>query len=280
MDSRSIPHRCSSCLEADDQESEAERRRRRAQGHHVVLRRHQDDVPRVRLGSRREGDPEVARSGVLASGIGGVSSPGIASERETGRLTLQKTVITRSYGSTQVEGEQRTIGPGDSLWRILIQEKALSERRFSQYLNLVRALNPQIKRLDVLKVGDGLFVPLNPDEALGLELAANKGTTESSPPRPAAMREYRVKRGDALYLILRRELRITSDRELTLYMALLNDLNPQKKNWDILREGEILRLPAIDTTATKTGKGLKPSDPLRLGEGEAAGPFQQPADRA
>ena len=196
-----------------------------------------------------------------------VSGAGIASERDTGRLSLQKTVITRSYGSTQFEGEQRTIGPGDSIWRILIQEKGLSERRFGQYLNLLRALNPQIKRLDVLKVGDSLFVPLNPDEALGLEIGVNQHAPASRPARPAALREYRVKSGDALYLILRRELQIVSKRELATYVALVKDLNPQKKNWDLLREGEILRLPAIRKVATKMGKELKPAHPLRPGEG-------------
>src|SRR5688572_16296169 len=67
--------------------------------------------------------------------------------KETGQLRLQKTVRTREYKGKEIEGEERAIAPGESLWRILIREKGLSERHFSQYLVLLRGVNPQIKSL-------------------------------------------------------------------------------------------------------------------------------------
>jgi len=75
-------------------------------------------------------------------------------QNETGPLMLQKKAQSREYQGREVEGEDRRIGPGDSIWRILVKEKGLSENRFSQYLVIIRGLNPKISNIDVLKVGD------------------------------------------------------------------------------------------------------------------------------
>ena len=72
-------------------------------------------------------------------------------QNETGQLTLQKTAQSREYQGREVEGEDRRVGPGDSIWRMLVKEKGLSENRFSQYLVIIRGLNPQIKKIDVLR---------------------------------------------------------------------------------------------------------------------------------
>lgn len=226
--------------------------------------------------------PVFCLAGLLASDLFAQTPSSDYSEGETGRLTFQKTVITRPYGGKEVEGEERAIGTGDSLWRILIQERGLSQRRFSRYLTLMHALNPQLKSPDLLNVGDSLFVPLHPDQVLGFESAAEKRapsplpsatargeSVERGPAGFAPTREYRVEVGDTLYLIMRRELRIVSERELAAYFALVKDLNPGRKNWDLLREGEILRLPAMGETATKIVKEIKLSHPIPPGEDRA-----------
>jgi hypothetical protein len=53
-----------------------------------------------------------------------------------------------------------------------------------------------------------------------------------------------VKRGNHLYQILREQLKITDEKELATYYALVKDLNPQRKEWDVLQEGEVIQLPA------------------------------------
>src|SRR5215510_6872399 len=66
-------------------------------------------------------------------------------QNETGPLMLQKRAQSREYQGREVEGEDKRIGPGDSIWRILVKEKGLSENRFSQYLVIIRGLNPKIR---------------------------------------------------------------------------------------------------------------------------------------
>ena len=102
-------------------------------------------------------------------------------QNETGELTLRKTAQSREYQGREVEGEDKRVGPGDTLWRMLVKEKGLPEKRFSQYLVIIRGLNPQIKKIDVLRVGDSVFIPLRPDDLLGAPPVSAKADVQRSP---------------------------------------------------------------------------------------------------
>src|SRR5688500_14332594 len=65
------------------------------------------------------------------------------------QMYLRKSADTREYQQQTVEGENRQIAPGDSLWRILIQEKSLPERKFAQYVAMIQRLNPQLKSTSI-----------------------------------------------------------------------------------------------------------------------------------
>lgn len=202
---------------------------------------------------------------VLVVDIGAQEPSRDRGRNETGQLTLQKNAQSREYQGREVEGEDRRVGPGDTLWRILVKEKGLPESRFSQYLVIVRGLNPQIKKIDVLRVGDNVFIPLRPDELLTATSLSAKEDTRASAATRGATKEYRVKQGEYLYQILREQLGITNDRDLALYYALVKDLNPERKNWDALSGGDVLRLPSsgksteVATAERKTAGEIEPS---------------------
>ena len=111
-------------------------------------------------------------------------------------LELRRTARSREYQGRTVDGEDRVVRKGDSLWRILIQEKSLPQKSFSRYVILIGSLNPGLKNPDLLPVGDTLFIPLEPDQILGLKPAVAKEDTKA----------YRVKQGDRLYDVLRDQL--------------------------------------------------------------------------
>lgn len=188
-----------------------------------------------------------------------------AGAADGGQLTLRRSAQTREYKGQDYEGEDRVINPGDSLWQILVKEKGLPEARFSQALVVIRGLNPQLKQLNILRIGDRVFIPLQPDVAPPLQNAEAK----SEEPRPASIsvgrgkvRDYRVKAGDHLYQVLREQLGMKDDRELAQYYALVKDLNPQRKNWDVLLEGETIRLPDLPgREAIVAGKAERGSAP-------------------
>jgi hypothetical protein len=174
-------------------------------------------------------------------------------QNETGELTLRKTAQSREYQGRAVEGEEKQVGPGDTLWRMLVKEKGLPEKRFSQYLVIIRGLNPQIKKIDVLRVGDSIFIPLRPDDLLGSPPASAKADGQSAAIAQGGIKEYRVKQGEHLYQILREQLGISNDREVASYYALVKDLNPERKNWDALLGGDVIHLPFPDKSPDFTG---------------------------
>ena len=193
---------------------------------------------------------------------------------ESGQIMLRKSIGEREYKGKTVEGEERRIAPGDSLWRILIQEKGLSSQRFSQYIVVIRGLNPGLSPNGALRIGDTIFIPLRPDEVLQLPNAPSERRAALAPPGKGATQEYRIRAGDHLYQILRERLGITDERQLAMYYSLVKDLNPQKKNWDLLVEGETIRLPVFADTAEARSLANRAVPESKSGagrEGAAAG---------
>lgn len=167
-------------------------------------------------------------------------------------ISLRRSAQSRSYQGRDVEGEERQIGPGDTLWRILVREKGLPGQNFRSYLVVVRGLNPQIKDPQVLRVGDKLFIPLHPDQLAGARPVPEGGAERTTNGRGATI-NYRVKAGEHLYQILREQLKLTDERKVAQHYALIKDLNPERNTWDALSEGEVIRLPSTNQNPQTAG---------------------------
>ena len=189
----------------------------------------------------------------VSCGLLGVVGLGHAQEQSApttrvgpAEMNLRKSVIAREFQGRRFAGEERQIASGDSLWRILVEERGLPERRFHSYLIIIRGLNPQVKSLDVLRVGDRLFIPLRLDK---LEQAPSSAVPAAAEHRPAGSGQtvnYRIKEGDYLYRILRDQMKLFDPRKLAEYYALVKDLNPERRDWDNLLEGDVIRLPVTE----------------------------------
>lgn len=185
-----------------------------------------------------------------------------APRADAAEINLRKEVRVREYQGRQISGEERQIGRGDSLWRILVEEKGVPERRFRSYLVVIRGLNPQIKNLDILRAGDKVFIPIRLGDVEEATPRTEAARVEAIPAGSGRTVNYRVKAGESLYRILREQFKLSEERKVAQYASLVKDLNPQRKGeWDTLREGEILRLPAIDridSAQKDSGKGQPP----------------------
>jgi len=230
--------------------------------------------------SRRHLVSVIAGAALLFPALSHAQSPasGSAPAGES-QITLRKNVQTRDYRGNAVEGEERTVGRGDSLWRILIQEKGLPEKRFRSYLVVIRGLNPQVKDMNVLRVGDAIFIPLKPDEVIGAPSATSGSATVPQPlPTGGTTVNYRVKAGEHLYKILRDQLGVRDEKEAWRYYALTKDLNPEKKDWNVLFEGETIRLPSVVPVQEAAGRrGSAAPEPTSLTETRAPVPPAQTA---
>lgn len=196
----------------------------------------------------------------LAMSICAQEPPRSDAQGEKAQLELRKAVKTRPYQGRLVEGEERVISRGDSLWRILIQEKGLSQKRFSGYLVVIGALNPDIEKLDILQVGETLFIPISPDEILGIRVPTAKSAAREETKGQAKV--YRVQRGDTLYKIIRDQLGLVELREIDAAFSRVKVLNPQKRDWDLLLVGESIRLPrSEEKQPAPTPEVEKPAPP-------------------
>lgn len=184
-------------------------------------------------------------------------------------ISLRRSAQSRPYQGRDVEGEERQIGPGDTLWRILVREKGLPGQNFRSYLVVVRGLNPQIKDPQVLRVGDKLFIPLRPDQIAGAQPTSDT-PAERTPGGRGATINYQVKAGEHLYQILREQLKLTDDRKVAQHYALVKDLNPERKAWDTLAAGEVIRLPSVNPST----QSASAREENRLAQKAAAGANQ------
>ena len=188
-------------------------------------------------------------------------------------LSLRKSVNTREYRGQEVQGEERQVGRGDTLWRILVEEKGLSGKQFRSYLVVIRGLNPEVKNLDVLRVGDKIFIPLRTEELVEGTAKREVAAVERTSSGRGATIDYRVKAGEHLYQILREQLKVSEERKIAQYYALVKDLNPERKNWDTLVEGEIIRLPTTGRMQEATASAPIPAvEPKRAGEAVVGSP--------
>jgi hypothetical protein len=183
----------------------------------------------------------------LVIGLAHAQSQPAPSRTESAEINLRKSIVVREYQGRQVSGEEHQIGRGDSLWRILVEEKGVGDRRFHSYLVVIRGLNPQIKNLDVLRAGDKIFIPLKLGDIEEAPARAGAGAGEALRSNAGRTITYQVKSGEYLYRILRERYKDADDRKIAQYVALVKDLNPERQNWESLHGGEIIRLPALDS---------------------------------
>jgi hypothetical protein len=190
----------------------------------------------------------------------------IPQQGDVAQLKFRKTIKTRDYQGKQVEGEERIVSPGDSLWKFLVQEKGIPEKQFPRYVTIIGTLNPHLKNPNVLEVGDTVFIPIRPGEIVGITIPA-RGKSEA--------KIYSVKPGDHLFKILREQLGIRGAGEIINTVRQVEGMNPGKKNWNILFVGEALMLPGrIQPKEFASQEVKKPSEKTIATDGSGKLPLQ------
>jgi hypothetical protein len=208
---------------------------------------------------------------------------------ETGsaEISLRRAIGAREYKGRTIEGDEREVRSGDTLWHILVREKGLAGERFKEYFVLIRGLNPQLTTPEALRVGDKIFIPLKANEVLALQAAsAPAESAERVAMGQGKIQDYIVKSGEHLYQILRTQLGVLEDRKLWQYFALVKDLNPQRTNWDVIETGETIRLPAAGgesetgTLASRAPRAVSGAEPVNVETRMAMIPTAQPKPAA
>ncbi|MEN6507851.1 MAG: LysM peptidoglycan-binding domain-containing protein [Smithella sp.] len=152
-------------------------------------------------------------------------SQALAQTEDTARLTFSKTAVSKKPAHAY------TVQEGDVLSEIINNLPGVTRKNISNYYKATRDLNPNITDSNKLYVGQKILLP---GESA---LKASKKTI------PAGSQTYRVKKGDTLTHIIRRDLRTKSGSQTQKVLLLIKSLNPEIHDVNRIYIGQIVRLP-------------------------------------
>ena len=172
----------------------------------------------------------------------------VAAKEDTAQITLRKTAVHRNKLYTY------TVKKGDLLSTIIKNIPGVTAKDISNNYQLIKELNPNISDLDNLETGQSLVLPGKP-----VTVAEEKELTP--PPAVTAAissirgKHYTIKRGDTLFKIIRRELKITKTN-IPKTLRIIKSINPGIRNVNKIYAGKIIKLPG-KTIFVKTPEETK-----------------------
>ena len=153
--------------------------------------------------------------------------PAAAQEGETlPRIFFEKKVYSDTAGGKQSFFETHTVEKGDTLWKILERNEALTPDRYTELLKEFRRANPKVADPSRLTPGQQLLVPSGVEPKV-----KDDGRTVA----------YTVKRGDSLSKIL--SSRRVPRRRWKDHLDAIRELNPSVTDVNRIVAGKTLRLP-------------------------------------
>ncbi|KUG23499.1 hypothetical protein ASZ90_006703 [hydrocarbon metagenome] len=153
---------------------------------------------------------------------------------------------------------------GDLLSVIVRHIPGITEKDTSSNYELIKKLNPHIPNLNKLEAGQTLILPGKPvmepegkTEAKEKEIKSKKtvttGTKSTHKIPSAKARYYKIKKGDGLMEIIRRELKV-AEADIPQTIKIIKSLNPRIKNVNKIHPGTVIKLPGRTALARTTAK--------------------------
>ncbi|MBN1365491.1 MAG: LysM peptidoglycan-binding domain-containing protein [Syntrophaceae bacterium] len=185
---------------------------------------------------------------IILASIALVCQP-VTAKEDTAQIKLKKTAISKKNLYTY------TVKEGDSILTIIRNIPSVTKKDISNNYQLIKELNPDIPNIDNLEVGQSIILPGKPLT----ETEENKRERPSVSPAniPVAKKVYyKIRRGDTLYKIIRRELKIT-ETKIPQMVRTIKSINPSIKNVNKIYAGSIIKLPD-KTVFVKISEEIKP----------------------
>jgi LysM repeat protein len=164
-----------------------------------------------------------------------LGQPAYATE-DAAKISLKKTAVSKQ------NVHNYTIKKGDVISAIIRRIPGITEEDIPDNYRIIKELNPAVKDLNKLFVGQILILPgkgTYPAQEKKEEIAASVVNT---PKASSGTRVYTIKKGDSLINIIHRELKIMTDTIKTL--QLIKSMNAHIVNVNKIYAGQIIKLPA------------------------------------
>jgi len=174
-----------------------------------------------------------------------------AAKEDTAQITLRKTAVSTKKLYTY------TVKKGDTLSSIIKNIPGITEEDIPHNYQLIKELNPSLPDNDQLEVGQSLLLPGKPVTAAQEKAEENKPEVSSrlSSTQP---KYYKIRTGDTLFRIIRRELKIdTNINDIRKTLKTIKSINPSIKNVNRIYAGTVIKLPG-KTVFVKTTEEIRP----------------------
>ena len=159
----------------------------------------------------------------------------VSAKEDTAQITLKKTAVHHKKLYTY------TVKQGDSLSNIIKHIPGITEKNISNNYQLIKELNPHIADFENLDPGQSLVIPGKPLTETA-ETEVTDTTKVSSKISATKGNLYKIKTGDTLYKIIRRQLKIT-DPNIPKTLRMIKSINPGIRNVNKIYAGRNIKLP-------------------------------------
>lgn len=156
--------------------------------------------------------------------------PAATAKEDTAQIRLKKTAVSpqKLYNYT--------VKKGDTLSSIIRNIPGITEADLFNNYKIIKELNPNLKKPDRLEVGQSLVLPGRPVT----EGAETGHIAQADISRPA-FQNYKIKRGDTLYKIIRRELKV-DHANVKEILQTVKAINPNIRNVNRIYAGDTIKL--------------------------------------
>lgn len=197
----------------------------------------------------------------------------VAAKEDTAQLKFKKTAISKK------NLYRYSVKKGDVISSIVRHVPGITEQDIANNYKIIRDLNPHIRNINNLEVGQTIVLPGKPlmepesneaekapvaaenipDEKASVPMenvAAEKEPVTREPVADASPMAYKVRRGDTLYKIIRNELKV-NEVNIPPTVRAIKSINPSIKNVNRIYAGTLIKLPG-KTVFVKTPEEIKP----------------------
>lgn len=177
----------------------------------------------------------------------------VTAKEDTAQIKLKKTAVPAKKSYTY------TVKRGDTISTIIRNIPGITEADLANNYQIIRKLNPDIKNINRLEIGQVIVLPGRPVTDGRETLTQIAGADATS---RVEHKIYRIRKGDTLYKIIRREMKIPSS-DIPQTLQTIKSLNPGIRNVNRIYAGAVIRLPG-ETVFVKQTEDIEPVAPERV----------------
>jgi hypothetical protein len=189
-----------------------------------------------------------------------LSQPASAAKEDTAQISLKKTAVSKQ------SQHKYTIKKGDVISAIIRRLPGITEEDIPDNYRIIKELNPDIENLNKLYAGQIIVLPGKSNYPTKEKNEKADSAALDAPVAPAAIRDYKIKKGDNLISIIHRELKIRSNTQQAL--KTIKSINPNIANLNKIYVGQIVKLPG-KTVFIKAPEEAKTTEQTKAEQSES-----------